>query len=250
MKWYIAVLQQTNRAEIKSANPPGRWVGMILSIFACMMLACGFFSSATQPTSPRVVILTRLPTLTPTPLPVKSDSAESVIISATPTETSVLPSEPTPTLSRVVGNNSTVAATVSIEKNEPLLTSLVALNVRRGPGAAYEVVGKLAEGQSTKVLGRNVEGTWWQIVYPPDSGNTAWVSADSAYSTVSSTDEILVAQAPDLPTATATAVATDSPSVSPTSTQVDQTNTPEPTVKPTTAPKVIPTVSESGGWFR
>jgi len=254
MKWYIAVSQQTNCAEKKFAGPSRsrrQQFGVALSILACMMLACSFFSSATQSTSPRVVILTRLPTLTPTPLPITPASDESTVLPAAPAEIATLVPMATPTMIPVVTNSPGVVDVTSTKESEPpRLTSLVTLNVRRGPGAVYEIVGKLAEGQSTRVLGRNAEGTWWQIAYPPESGNAGWVSADGAYSTVNHTAEVLVAQAPAPPTATATTAATETPSATPTSAQSDQTKTPEPTSRPTTAPRVIPTVSESGGWLR
>jgi len=49
------------------------------------------------------------------------------------------------------------------------------LNVRNGPGANFEIVGKLARGQGVDLLGRNLDSTWAQIQVP--GGVNGWVSA-------------------------------------------------------------------------
>jgi hypothetical protein len=47
--------------------------------------------------------------------------------------------------------------------NQPLVTTLVGLNVRAGPGTDYAVIGRLPENQSVPITGRNSEGSWWQL---------------------------------------------------------------------------------------
>jgi len=64
---------------------------------------------------------------------------------------------------------------------EPMLTALVAVNVRAGPGMDYPTVGALFTGQSAPITGINAEGTWWQIVYPPNSTGRGWVTGGAQY---------------------------------------------------------------------
>jgi len=209
---------------------------------AFTLLACGFFNADSQTLPQRVVILTRLPTLTPTPLPERSDINDPAVIGATPAETPILPPEPSPTISSLVDNAPAEVTIIPTPENEPpQLTSLVALNVRRGPGTIYEVVGKLAEGQSTKVLGKNAEGTWWQIVYPPDSTSSAWVSAEAQYTSVNNDNVVEIAQVPPSPTPTTTPSPTNTPPLVPTevptttsgaTVSIQQTRAPRPTNTP------------------
>ncbi len=62
---------------------------------------------------------------------------------------------------------------------EAIVTARVALNVHSGPDVEYAVIGRLSEGELTRITRKNPEGTWWQIVYPPDSGGQGWVSASA-----------------------------------------------------------------------
>lgn len=49
------------------------------------------------------------------------------------------------------------------------------LNVRTGPGANFEIAGKLVQGQGMDLIGRNLDSTWTQIQVPGGVGG--WVSA-------------------------------------------------------------------------
>ncbi|MFQ5613537.1 MAG: FHA domain-containing protein [Anaerolineae bacterium] len=51
------------------------------------------------------------------------------------------------------------------------------LNVRLGPGTGYSVVGLLEAGETVDIVGKNAEGTWWQIVFPDGPGGRAWIAA-------------------------------------------------------------------------
>jgi hypothetical protein len=48
-------------------------------------------------------------------------------------------------------------------------------NLRGGPGTAFSVVGQIAAGDRFRVIGKNADGTWWQIEGADDS--PAWVLA-------------------------------------------------------------------------
>jgi hypothetical protein len=83
---------------------------------------------------------------------------------------------------------------------QPIVTTLTGLNVRSGPSTDYPVIGRLAENQSMLLIGRNSEGTWWQIVYPPGSNERGWISGDARYSQASNAAGVPVAAAPPKPT--------------------------------------------------
>jgi uncharacterized protein YraI len=91
------------------------------------------------------------------------------------------------------------------------LTALIGLNVRSGPGVDHPVIGGLREGQAAQITGKNPEGTWWQIVYPLDSGGRGWVSGGAQYSKASNAQGVPVVEGPPLPAGTPTPTATPTP---------------------------------------
>jgi hypothetical protein len=48
------------------------------------------------------------------------------------------------------------------------------VNIRRGPGTGYDIVGRLPAGQSLEIVGRNADSSWWQVSLPTGYG---WVAA-------------------------------------------------------------------------
>jgi hypothetical protein len=94
---------------------------------------------------------------------------------------------------------------------KPMVTAQVALNVRAGPGVDYPVVGRLAQGQSAEIIGRDGFADWWQIVFASENSEVGWVAAGSEFSTASNADAVPVAEIPPLSEATPT-----SPAPSPT----------------------------------
>jgi serine/threonine protein kinase len=93
-------------------------------------------------------------TLTPTVVWTHTPSPEP----STPTATATLPPtamfSPTPSSPRVsVAGNS--------------------VNVRSGPSTQFPVVGRLEQGQSQEVTGRNSSGEWWQVEF---GGQLVWVA--------------------------------------------------------------------------
>ena len=64
---------------------------------------------------------------------------------------------------------------------EPSLIALVSVNVRAGPGMDYPTIGALFTGQTALITGIDPEGTWWQIVYPPNSSGRGWVTGGAQY---------------------------------------------------------------------
>ena len=84
---------------------------------------------------------------------------------------------------------------------QPRVTTLVDLNVRSGPGVAYQVVDFLLEGSRADIIGKNEEGNWWRINCPPTSdAPECWVSAGTQFTIASNVADVAVVEAPPLPT--------------------------------------------------
>ena len=52
------------------------------------------------------------------------------------------------------------------------------VNVRAGPCTCYDLVGVLVPGQTSAILGRNPEGTWFEIEYIGGPAGVGWVFKD------------------------------------------------------------------------
>jgi hypothetical protein len=109
----------------------------------------------------------------------------------------------------------------------PVAVTTTDLNVREGPGQEYPVLGLLPVGTQVEVTGKNLDGTWWQIVYPPGSAERAWIYAP--FTRPSNTQDVPVVPTPVPPTPTYT------PTMTPTAT-APPTSTPTPTKVPTATP--------------
>jgi hypothetical protein len=52
------------------------------------------------------------------------------------------------------------------------------VNVRTGPGTIYTRVGQINKNQSAPVIGKNADGTWWQVNFKEAPNNAGWVLAE------------------------------------------------------------------------
>jgi uncharacterized protein YraI len=127
------------------------------------------------------------PTLTPTPTAAESgaaaQSAENQAAAPTvepPTPTTEPTAEPSPT-----------------PEPAAFTVTSASINVRGGPGTGFPVIGRLTNGQSYPITGKNADGSWWQFDY---NGQTGWVIGANV--SVTSSDAVQVAQnIPQPPTA-------------------------------------------------
>jgi uncharacterized protein YgiM (DUF1202 family) len=122
-----------------------------------------------------------------TPTPIAPLSSTPDTSSPTPVESTETLPTPTPAGQQPAGS-------------DPMVMALVGLNVRSGPGTGYPVIGRLVEGQTAPITGRNPQGTWWQIVYPSDQGQRGWISGSAQFSTATNAEGVLIVEAPPLPT--------------------------------------------------
>ncbi|MFZ2489307.1 MAG: SH3 domain-containing protein [Anaerolineae bacterium] len=113
-----------------------------------------------------------------------------------------------------------------------------AVNVRSGPGTAYNTIGQMLPGQTARLLGKNQDGTWWQIEVS-GAANSAWVIAEMV-STQGPVGQVQVAKDIPAPQAVA-AVPTAAPAPS-TGGNTAPTAAPAPTT-----PAVVSAPAPSGG---
>ncbi len=124
---------------------------------------------------PTVVTVVMIPTQTLTPLPTATFTP-SATPTPPPTNTPLPPTQtPTPVKPQVVAAN--------------------VVNVRSGPGTNYPVVAQLPANLAVTVVGRNNQGSWWQIQGP--DGSTGWVAGSVVQA--SNVDNVPVVAAPPPP---------------------------------------------------
>jgi hypothetical protein len=109
------------------------------------------------------------------------DTARQTVPTRTPTPEPVTPTVATPTHTRTpVPPSRTATPETPTPSMTPTPTATLAMltvdvdaSVHSGPGETYAVVGSLEAGDTADVVGRNAEGSWWQIVF---QGSTVWIS--------------------------------------------------------------------------
>jgi uncharacterized protein YraI len=159
---------------------------------------------------------------TRTPMPTFSPMPSPTPLALVPTSTPPPMASPTPTLAQETApigtavapprldtpapieapSETSPSASATTDSGGPSVTVDVSLNVRAGPGTNYERVGSLAPGSSADIVGRNADGSWWQILYPGAPGDKAWISA--SYGTAGNTEGVPVVEVPPAPTAAPT----------------------------------------------
>jgi len=146
----------------------------------------------------RIVIIVNAPVEAASPTPTPVDTPTSPAAEVPPTPTLDLPTPTaTPTTETVV--------------EKPMVTALVALNVRGGPGTDYPVIGRLAVNETAEITGRDEAGGWWQIVFTSAGSDRGWVAASNEFPSASNASGVPVAQAPPRPAAAPTTAPTNTP---------------------------------------
>jgi hypothetical protein len=136
---------------------------LLAAFIAVVIFAASCSTAAPKVVSP-VPTKTPKPTFTPTP---NWTPTPLVILSATP-----LPATPGPLVSPTPEPPTPVPASATPQGAS--ITAGQNVNVRRGPGTAYPVVGQLTAGQKAVVSAQNADGTWYEFSF---NGDAAWVIA-------------------------------------------------------------------------
>ena len=100
-----------------------------------------------------------------TPLP---PAATAVVVTAasasTPTDSAPTPTDtPAPPSPTISPTPESAAFTVASDT----------VNVRGGPGTNYAVLGRVQQGQTFPITGKNAAGDWWQFDYSGRSGGSS-----------------------------------------------------------------------------
>lgn len=59
----------------------------------------------------------------------------------------------------------------------PVVTAVMNVNIRSGPGLDFRIIALLENGQSTTILGKSADELWW-FVEVPESAEKGWISID------------------------------------------------------------------------
>jgi len=127
---------------------------------------------------------------------------------------------PTPTPEPTLAPNpaqpeSPVNTPVAVAAAQPsTATTSQNLRVRSGPGTEYRTLGSLAANSTVTVIGKNAEGTWWQIQYDKSPDGKAWISAK--YAPSNNAANVPVVEAPPTPSIPPTPTPPPAPPPTPT----------------------------------
>lgn len=156
----------------------GSILGLLAGIVLVGVLVLGpvLFASRTETRSetpgPVVAIETAAPTSTVTAEPTATNTAEP-----TATATVVSPSATAQTFPTTAPASSVIVSTTAVQ----YIQAQSDVNIRRGPGTGYEIIGFIAGGQTAKVTGVNTATGWWRVICPDDSIGSCWVTGRSVY---------------------------------------------------------------------
>lgn len=184
----------------------GIWPLVLLLIGALFLGGCSLLPGSDPTATPTSEVRELVPTWTPTPVPVVTDTPV-VPPTDTPVPPTPVPAEPTP----LPTDTPAPVARMTI-------TNQVA-NVRSGPGTQYAVIGSVNQGMQFDVMGKNPGGDWFQFCCV--NGEVGWMFSQLA--TVENVQ--LVAVAGDIPV----------PPPAPAPAPVQPTNTPAPAAPPPAA---------------
>ena len=212
--------------KLSSASCNWRW-WVVMGMLTVLLAGCG-------PETAPAALPTRTPVPTYTPTPEVAAAALTVAPAAASTNTPLVlvatpvAAEPAPAV--VVEPTATAAPPAAAAAGAQLTITGDLVNVRRGPGTAFELVGTATAGANYDVIARNAAGDWWQVCC--FDGQSGWIFGELA--TV--TDAASVTVAADQPTATAVAtpdaggapVAEAVPATTPAAAIVAPENTPAP----------------------
>jgi hypothetical protein len=176
------------------------------------------------------------PTLTVAATP--SLGREQIIIDL-PTETAtivIIPASltPTPTQTRLLMPSPTLNPTGTAEPQ--LRITLNSANVRSGPGTNYPMISVLRANAIVRVLGRNNDGSWYNIEL--EEGQTGWLAASTSIGVnPAALEAVPVAATIPVPQ---TAAPSPTSTLTPTSTPPPPTPPPPPTEAPLPTPTITP----------
>jgi uncharacterized protein YraI len=70
------------------------------------------------------------------------------------------------------------AAVPIVPTDVQYIMAQVNVNIRRGPGTNYEIVGRIFAGQTAQVTGVTADGGWWRVICPDGTAGNCFAVAD------------------------------------------------------------------------
>lgn len=229
----------TRAGETQAAAPPQKrginpiMIGAALVAVIAVVIVVVLMMSGGDNGKKVAELPTATDTLTPTDLPTNTPRPTDTYtptLTLTPTDTY------TPTLTATFTDTPSETPSATPRTTSATILSQV-VNVRRGPGLQYEVIGTLARDEEVVVLGVSEDGQWYQVA---GGGlmSAGWVSAELVR--ISGNPNIRVIPWPtDTPVPSDTPTPSDTPSLTPTITE-----TPAPTATDTPAATETPAMIE------
>ena len=156
------------------------WTLISLLVVALAVAACGGSAKNDPTPTPTRAAHAARPTFTLTPTKAVPTPVPATVVPS--------PTAPPPTVAPT-NTAAPVAAAFTVNK--------ASVNVREGPGSAYQLLGTITQGQEMAITGKDSSGSWWQFNYNGDPG---WVTADLVTVNAAAADVALAANIPALPT--------------------------------------------------
>jgi len=151
----VLALAESNIAQGADKQTTLELIGLVKALGPVSRMASDYLTQHGQtPSGDIVAVAPTTPTPAPTDTPIPSTN--------TPEPTDTQTPEP-------------AATETATALPVPRVVAQSQANLRQGPGTAYPVVGSMAGGEQADVLGRNAEGTWWQVDLT--NGTEGWVNA-------------------------------------------------------------------------
>jgi len=135
---------------------------------ALLVLSVAGCTTSPPPTS-SLVVQTAIASFSDVPTGITPSPTSPLVETITPSPTSPLADTitPSPTVETVV---------ITASKGN--------LNIRRGPGVAYNPIAVLKNGQSATARGRDLLANWLMVDIPGAAGETGWVRTETDYSKI------------------------------------------------------------------
>jgi hypothetical protein len=136
---------------------------LVLVSFLLVVPACN--QQTTPPPTPVIIVVTATPGTKPSALPTTASNTQPKVtpdIAGTPSITNT--------------------ATLNLKRTDvKYVRAKQDINIRKGPGTNFEIVGGVYAGQTAQVTGyKSHDDQWWRVVCPIDLGSDWWVSVDTA----------------------------------------------------------------------
>jgi uncharacterized protein YraI len=107
---------------------------------------------------PVFIVVRGAPTPTPPPPP-----QPTPVPTPAPAPTAEIAATAPATATGSTGATTPVTSTASLAGNSVLNKDNEFVNVRKGPGLAFEIVGQFKQNANAKVVGKSEDGAWWQV---------------------------------------------------------------------------------------